>query len=459
MIVLLKKLLNDFKQINMLHKIWFGICIAILLSMILANTNTVFKLTRIEEVKAFQKEITNYFEKKKNSKNCPYRQDNKIPGIVLINYGENNMNDNSSESIHNIFLVIFEKNNKKGRLNILGLQKETCVAKNGNRIIKLKDSFDKNNPQGFYKAIKMVSGYDVDSFVIYNNDTIKKLMDIFYVVNVNVVVDEFKKINDVPVLNSEINKYAKKYNISNNIKIKAAGRQLLHSAQILSYINMYYDEWECEKNDWRHVFVLLEFSKIMKNSNYYELEKVKSILNDGVINISKKRMIQIASAIKEYDFTYSGRWPLRGIVMRYKGQKYYLPEIYSNYYEELHITIMGEKKYKSSLSYKKYKTILENIIAFINDYNNALLKEDTEDNLTDSFTDNNRNRSNNSNYIEKRTNTTKENSKSKQEKTVEPKSEPEPLPDPAVEPDTPSEPVAPAETEDQSKTNSTEPEE
>ena len=355
---------------------WIVFCLLIFGLSFASYVSGAYEDTQIEKIKEEQKSIR--IEQKKetdNTKKTAFSQNKDIPGIVLVCTGKNSNNAIKSEAIHNIFLVIFEKNNKSGRVNLVGLQKEACVGKKGEKLIKLKDTFDRERPQKMYDAIYKTTGFKVSSYFSYNNDTVKNVMDILYVLNVTAVQYKPYNTDDVPLINAQIDSFADHYGIANRKKIKFAGNQPMLCTQILSYVNLYYDEWECINNDWRQLNCINEIITCIKNGSYFELQKIKNCLIKGDNNYDKEAMVSAVAAIKEYKEGFLARWPDFWMIKRFKDINYIFPDKVEKNAKSLHKVKLKERGYEIPKIISLYANELAKIVDYIDSYNKRQIEK------------------------------------------------------------------------------------
>ena len=344
----LKKYINTSKKCR---QVWLCLCLAVLIIGIAGGINSGNKNARIEKVKAAQTELKEKHRTANENKEQPepLRQNKDIPGIVLLNVGEKSNTDIKGKDIHNILVVVFNENNRKSAINLVAVQKETCVGYSSKKNIEaLKETFDKDDPQKFYDAIEKVIDYKVGSYIVYNNDTIKGIMDLLYIVYINVEKADWLGVDDIPRINEEQKKLTSEYLGVKSKDITRYGWQALDSLQAVAYSNTYYEIWNCIHSDWRQMYLFTQLINGIKGSNYSELEQIRKILLSGDNKIEEKELILAGAAIKNCNNINLSRWSSCEKQIEYRGKKYVLPWNSSKILEYIHKTKGHERTYKRS---------------------------------------------------------------------------------------------------------------
>ena len=346
----------------------------VIVAVILGGISNVEANNRAENIYNTREEMKADFENRRLTVRAkmPMAQDSSIPGIVLLNVGDKDVNDFKAEDIHNIFVVIFEKTGKYGRINLVGLQKNIIVGREKGEIITLQKSFDPDNPEKMYQAIEKQIDYKVDAFLTYNNDTVKRVMDTCEMLNVYVQYNDYYKINDVPLLNGALEKYAKQYGIKSYSNVQNPGIQALDTVQMLSYVNLYADRWDCCWNDWRHIDFLYNFIKDLQSRSIGELEDLRKILFSGLHDVTDDYCIRAAAALGYYRIGTANRWPNLEVPEIYKGKQYCTPSDLLVCTNMLHKDQHNENGYIPSEKVQNYKAELKAVHKYIAEYTNKL---------------------------------------------------------------------------------------
>ena len=433
---------------NKFKKIWLVLCCLFLFVSIITNISNNNKLARIEKIKAIQETEEDGLKKsiengeKKNS----FSQNRKLQGIVLLNVGEKSKKNISSKDIHNIICIVFAKNNKKQIVNIVAVEKDECVRKKKGSLITVKDTFDKKNPKKMYKAIEKIIDYKVDSYIAYNNDTIKEIVELIYVVNLNIAKIEHLNIDDKQGINNELNRLKEEYSEKDIRKISDYGWQALNSVQAVAYSNLYYNKLDCCDNDWRQLYLIAQIIEGIKDANYLELDKIRDVINDGDHKIDGNQSLLVEASIKMLKKMQVARcsWNLNYITIDAKRYAVSSDQLFCLNY--LHKTSFKEKDYKPSSVAERYIKTLEEIKLFIANYFEEKAAEKETNNNSSNYRDRDDIYSNNSSgkatQKNKNSNKKNEDSKPKQRESsdpVAPTPELQPEPEQTVDPEPQSE--------------------
>ena len=422
---------------------------------------------RINQVYEAREKMAEEFNTKKlSNKRVEINQDKDIPGLVLLNIGDKDASDFNAKDIHNIFVVLFEKNSTYGTINIVALQKELLVNRSKrNDLVKLKECYDKKNPNKLYNAIESLLDYKVDSYIAYDNETIKELMEYCIVLDGHIVNYNQFGINDIIAINDLMPSITKKYGIRNYKKVNDVGVQPLDQAQMLTWVNLYYNDWTCVESDWKHLFFLQKFIEYMKSGSIGEFEDVRKILMRGTNCLSIKEMIKMGAAIGVYKFGRISRWPAIDKTISYNGVKYRIIDNYYSCVKKLHKKLHREKEYIPSKKVRESTENMKKIRKYINDFaEKKAAEEKAKEQKNDSATDQQSNNNNNDSSIYNSKNTKKNNNKNKSnnnnskikgsEKKVEPA--PAPTPEPESEPEPTVDPDPQPQTEENNASDSVE---
>ena len=434
---------------NVAKKIWLILCCTVLFAGIIGSISTKKDIIRIEKVKEEQqkKEQTFTEEKEKKRGNCPIAQDDELSGVVLLNVGEKDTKNISPEDIHNIICVIFSNNKKYEIIDVVALQKECCIGKSkSNSLMTIKEIFNKDNPQIMYDAIEKTIDYKVDSFIVYNSNTINEIMDMIYFLDLYISKDETKNIDEKVEIN-QIQKEKLKIHKNRSYKeIEQYNWQRLNPLQVVSYGYLNYDSWDCETNDWKHIYIISQLIAEMRLESYSDLDRIGKILTAGDTDISEKKMISIGAAIKNHKVLFKSRWMWNLEILKYKGKKFAFPSNQVEALNYIHKTLGHEKNYKLSKAAKKYIKTLTNTRAFITEQAEKKAAEKKKKNSENSSNSegnaySNNNSSNSSgNKAQKSNNSNSKNNSNKTKKSVntdpvEPTPPPSPEPEPTPQPD------------------------
>lgn len=429
--------------------IWLVLCITIILIGITGGIYSSKENSRIERVKAAQENEKKSFKRaaENEEEKTPIVQNDDLGAIALINVGKNDNSDITNKDIHNIVLVVFAKNNKKQLVDFVAVQKETCIGLDGKKNLDtIKKSFDRDDPKKMFDAIEKVVDYKVDSYIVYNNDSIKKIMDLLYVVNLNIEKADWLGVDDIPRINEEQKKLSKESFGDKTENIINYGWQPINPLQAVAYSNIYYDNWDCIHSDWRQLYLFVQMTNGIIGSNYSELEQIRKILLSGDHRIKEKEVILAGAAIKNCKIITMSRWSTYEKQIEFKGKKYIVPLNCLQMLKRIHKEIGREKAYKPSNATKKYEKTLKKIEKHIAAYKAAQEekarkkqeKSQSNDNSSDnnySNNSNNNNSSNNSNSSKKKKSSGGNTSEPKPAVTPDPEPVPEPVPEPEPEPE------------------------
>lgn len=438
---------------NKTRKLWIVLCFIVLVIGILSNILNINDNSRIKEIEKLQKkEKSSFYNSNIVDKNSTSLSQNKgLDGIVLLNVGEKSTRNITSDDIHNIILIVFNRNNKKQTINVIAIQKEGCIGRGKkNTLIKLKETFDRENPNKMYDAIEEAVDYKVNSYFVYNNDTIKSIVDIIYIVPLIIEKYSPRDIDDIPRLNALQKELEKKYNWVKRRNITDYGWQPLNSLQAVAYSNLYFDSsWDVEKNDWKNVRLIVQIINGMKKASYFELEKIKKILINADHDIKEEQLITAGAAIRIHSVIYAARWIWNMDVLKHNGKKYAFSINQKEALYYVHKKCCFEKDYKPSKAANKYIKTLNNTRAYITEQieKKSAEKEkkyiENSTNSEGSNYSNNNNSNSSSNKAQKSNNSNGKNNSTKSKKSVNtdpveptppPTPEPEPTPQPEPQP-------------------------
>lgn len=452
--VILKK---QIMKKNKSKLVWLVLCCAVLVIGIIGGILSGQDNMRIEKVKAAQQQQKDDFSKaiKAEKKGTPIRQDEDLDAVALLNVGKKDKSNITADDIHNIIVVVFAKNNRKQVIDVIAVQKETCIGKEKNNALQtIKKSFDRDDPQKMYDALEKVIDYNVGSYIVYNNDTIKSIMDLLYIVPINIEKIDYYGVDDLPRINEE----QKSISPSEKKDVVQYGWQPLNAIQATAYSNLYYDAWDCGQSDWRQNYLIRQLIFGMNGSNYSELQLMKRALLSGDYDISNEKLITMGAALKNCKAVNATRVPFISKLVKHKNTDYYLADQQIKSLKMLHRQYNHEKGYRPSASAKKFAKTSKSLSAYITEYARqqaekkraaeAAKKSQQDQYLTDENKDsnnsNNNTGNNNANNNSKKSNSSSSSNSSSGSKkksgggskkvTPTPKPTPKPTPEPTPEP-------------------------
>lgn len=429
-------------EIKRAKVIWGIVCIAIFFVMLILNYNGYKENDKMQKVYNLQDKISTDFKNTTSETAIaqPFKQDEKMPAIVLVNVGDAGISDVSPDNIENIMLMVFDRNDKKGFINFIAVQKEIFVKKKNNKMLSLKTVFDKDDPQQFCETIEKMLDYKVDGLITYNNKTINDIMGLQYIVKL--YVDETNRQN----LNPLQKKYEKQYN-GDAKEIDSVGYQALNNIQTISFANMYSSGWDKEWSDWCQLNVIRELVKGIKNGNLAELEKMKDIVLKDNTLLSEDVIIKLGARIKAYKIGEISRFPIKDEYVTFGKIKLSFPINYDSQVKKLHRN-NKEKKYRISKKAEKFRKIIIAGRKYISEYkirksiekekknseNSSNSEGSTYSNNGNDSSGNKAQKSNNSNGKNNSTKSKKSVNTDPVEPTPPPTPEPEPTPHPEPQP-------------------------
>ena len=424
-------------------KVWKTIVLsfAILISIlsIVAGFESKASVNRMEKIVKKQYAINDTIDenKKVGKKQCK-----EITSIALINVGDNDSQKIESKDIQNIILVTLIDKGYKGVVHITAIQREAyCEINKNKKLIKIKDTFDRNNPKRFYDTLKSFVDYDVEGFFVYNNDTLKRIMDIQYLTGVSIWELELS-------MNDKIDLFSKRYDKKSE-KVRTTGYQYLDEIQTLAFANVMSEAWGKGWNDVCQIKVLYSILNQLKTGSMADMDAIGKIIMEGDHEISEKELVLIGAAIRSYKIEAPYRWPAFEKYLSFNKQEFFVPDGLIKCAKQLHKKQYKERNYKPSKELIANAKRLKKIDRFMNEYNRkqaekkALEREKENTNNSSESDDaiynnnsNSNNPSNNKTRKSKNNNNNRNNNKSEStEPDPTPTPQPSPEPEPTVEPE------------------------